>query len=353
MSLKHTGILLGKEFVHGPKGFIFVWAIVAPLLISGVFSLIFGNLFGEKPELGIVDEGSSQLVTLVEELDSVVYEEYDDAEDMKQAVESGAVDMGIVLPAGFDDTVIQGDRIEITAYTWGESLAKDRTIIQVTISDLLREMAGQEAPVEIETVTLGDKVTIPWGDRLLPLIVLMAVFLGGVFLPATSLMDEKEKKTLDAVVITPASIIDVFIAKGVLGLVLSLCMGILILVINQALGTQPLLLVLVMALGAVMAVELGLICGAVFKDVSTLFAVWKSAGIILFGPALVYMFPNWPQWIGKIFPTYYMLDPIMAITQRGSDWAGVATNVFILIGIDIVFAGLVLLTLKKKRQLAG
>ncbi|MFC2010607.1 ABC transporter permease [Chloroflexota bacterium] len=353
MSLKHTGILLGKEFGQGSRGFMFIWAIVAPLLISGMVTLIFGNLFGEKPELGIVDEGSSQLVTLVEELDSVVYEEYDDARDMKQAVESGAVDVGIVLPSGFDDTVIRGDRIEITAYTWGESLARDRTIIQATIADLLREIAGQEAPIEIETVTLGDEVIIPWGDRLLPLIVLMAVFLGGVFLPATSLMDEKEKKTLDAVVITPASIIDVFIAKGVLGLVLSLCMGILILVINQAFGTQPLLLLLALVLGAVMAVELGLICGAVFKDVSTLFAVWKSAGIILFGPALIFMFPEWPQWIGRIFPTYYMLDPIMAVTQRGGGWADIALNVFILIGIDIVLVGLVLLTLKKKRQLAG
>jgi len=353
MNLKLMGVLLRKEFLQGPKGFIFIWAIVAPLLISGIFSLIFGGLFGEKPELGIVDEGSSRLVTLVEELDSVVYKEYDDFSDMRNAVETGSIDVGIVLPAGFDDAVIEGDQIEITAYTWGESLAKDRTIIRITISNLLREMAGQETPVEIETIALGEEAEIPWGDRLLPLIVLMAVFLGGVFLPATSIMDEKEKKTLDALVVTPASILDIYTAKGLLGLTLSLCMGILILVINQVFGAQPLLLIMVLVLGAIMAVEIGLICGSVFKDVSTLFAVWKSAGIILFGPAVIYMFPEWPQWIGRIFPTYYMLEPLMAVSQRGAGWADISTNVFILIGLDIILYGLIILTLKKTRQLAG
>ncbi len=63
---------------------------------------------------------------------------------------------------------------------------------------MIREPAGREAPVEIETITLGDEVSIPWNDRLLPLIVLMAVFLGGLFLPSTSVINEKEKKTLEA-----------------------------------------------------------------------------------------------------------------------------------------------------------
>ncbi|GAI80684.1 unnamed protein product, partial [marine sediment metagenome] len=57
MSLKRTGILLGKELWQGPKNFLFVWVIVMPIIISLVFSLIFGTLFNEKPKLGVVDEG--------------------------------------------------------------------------------------------------------------------------------------------------------------------------------------------------------------------------------------------------------------------------------------------------------
>lgn len=352
MSLKRVGILLVKELWQGPKGFIFVFAIVAPVLISLVVSLTFGTLFTDKPKLGIADEGNSQLVAVFKEQSSVITREYDTLSEIKQAVESGAVDVGIVLPAGFDSAVIRGEEAELTAYIWGESLAKNRTILGVTIANLLRELAGQETPVEIESITLGDEVSTPWNDRLLPLIVLMAVFVGGIFVPATSVINEKEKKTLEALAVTPASIGDIFMAKGLLGIVLSLFMGVVILIMNQAFGAQPLLLVLVLALGAIMAGEIGLLGGAVLKDITTLFAAWKTGGILLFGPAIVYMFPQIPQWVGRIFPTYYLLQPIIDISQRGGNWTDIAVNVFVLIGLDLILIGVVMYVLKKTRQYA-
>ena len=352
MSLKRVGILLGKELWQGPKNFLFVWVIVMPIIISLVVSLIFGTLFTEKPELGVVDEGSSQLVTMAEQLTSVVTEEYDNVSEIKQAVESGAVDIGMVIPADFDSSVIQGKKTELTTYIWGESLAKNRTILGITIANLIRELAGQEVPVEIEAITLGDEVSIPWNDRLLPLVVLMAVFLGGLFLPAASVIDEKEKKTLEALVVTPASVGDIFIAKGLMGVILSLFMGVVILVLNQAFGTEPALLILVLAFGAIMAGEIGLLCGALIKDITTLFAIWKGGGILLFGPAIIYMFPQIPQWIGKLFPTYYFLQPIIAISQGGSGWSDIATNVFILIALDLILVAVVVFAVRRTKQFA-
>jgi ABC-2 type transport system permease protein len=347
LSLRRVSVLLGKEFVHGPKNFIFIWAIVAPVLISLVFSLIFGSLFSEKPRLGIVDEGSSQLVVMAKKLDSVIAREYGTVAGLKQATEGGTVDMGIVLPENFDTAVSRGETVEIEAYIWGESLAKNRTILPVTIANLARILGGQEVPVEIDSVILGDKVSTPWGDRLLPLLVLMAVFLGGLMLPSTSIIDEKQQKTLEAVVITPTTIGDVFIAKGIMGVILSLFMGVFILILNQAFGAQPLLLVLVLFLGAIMAVELGLILGALIKDITTLFAIWKFGGILLFGPAIVYMFPQIPEWVGRIFPTYYVIQPVVVLSQQSGGWADIATGVFILIGLDLVLVGAVILLVKK------
>jgi len=352
MSLKRVGILLRRELLQGPKNYIFIMAVVFPVVISLVVSLVLGTVFSEKPKLGIVDEGGSQMVTMARELASVDTKEYGTVSDMKEAVESGAVDMGIVLPQDFDSSVMQGEETEITAYVWGESLAKDRTILGVTIANLIRELAGQEAPVEIQAVTLGDEVSIPWSDRLLPLIVLMAVFLGGLLLPATSVINEKERKTLEALVITPTTIGDVFVAKGLLGIILSLFAGIVILILNQAFGAQPTLLLLVLALGAIMAAEIGLLLGALLKDWTTLFTVWKLGGILLFAPAIVYLFPQIPEWVAKVFPTYYVIQPIIEISQRGAGWPDIATNVFILVGLDLVLIGVVMLTLRRTKQYA-
>jgi len=352
MSLKRVGILLGKEFLYGSKGYIFIFAIVAPLVISLVVSLIFGTLFTEKPKLGVVDDGSSQMVLRIQELDTLITRDYADITEIKRAVESGAVDIGIVFPTDFDSSIETGEKTEITAYIWGESLAKNRTIIAVTITNMVREIAGQESPVNIETITLGDEVSIPWSDRLLPFIVIIAVFLGGLMLPATSVINEKNKKTLDALIVTPTSITDVFTAKGMVGIILSLFMGILILVINQAFGSQPLLLVMVLVLGGVMAVELGLILGTLMKDFASLFTIWKSAGIILFAPVFIYIFPQIPQWIGNIFPTYYIVDPIVELSQRGGGWPDIAINVFVLIGLDLILLWLVTFTLRRARLFA-
>jgi len=349
MSLRRVGILLVKEFFRGPRNFI-IWAIAAPLIISLVVSLVFGTLFSEKPKLGIVDEGSSQLVAMSRELTSVDTREYGTVPEIKQAVESGAVDMGIVLPEGFDGFVMQGEEMELTAYIWGESLAKQRTILLVTIANLVRELAGQEAPVEIESITLGDEVGIPWNDRLLPLIVLFAVIFGGIFLPAASVINEKTKKTLEALVVTPTTVGDVFMAKGLLGIIFSLFMGIVILVLNRAFGAEPALLVLVLAFAAIMAVEIGLILGALMRDITSLFTVWKLGGILLFAPAFIYLFPQIPQWIGRIFPTYYFIEPIVQISQRAGGWPDIATSVFILIAMDLILVGVLIFTLKRTRQ---
>jgi len=352
MNIRRMGVLFSKEFLYGSRSYIFVFSIVGPIIISIIISLIFGTWLVEKPELGIMDEGRSQLVSMFDGIDSMDNTEYNTITEMREAVETGAVDIGIVIPSDFDDSVLKGEKTEIKAFIWGESTAKNRGIIGVTIANTVRELAGQEAPVEIETITLGESVSIPWNDRLLPLIVLMAIFLGGIMLPSTSIAMEKEKRTIRALMVTPVSIEEIFLAKGIFGFILSFFMGILILVINKAFGTQPLLLTAVLALGAVMAAELGTLLGVYVKDFATIFTIWKSAGIILFAPAIFYMFPRIPEWVGRIFPTFYITQPIVELSQKSGGWTDIATNTFILIAIDIALIFILLFTLRRKQYTA-
>lgn len=350
MNLRRVGILLGKELVHGPKNFVFIMALGVPVVISLVASLLFGTLFSDKPKLGIADEGDSQMARLAAQVDSLIVQEYASTGELRRAVETGAVDLGIALPQGFDDLVVHGEKASLPAYVWGESLLKHRAILGTTIVVLVREIAGQEAPVEIVTTTLGDAESVPWEERLLPFIVLLAVIVGGSMVPATSLVNEKQKRTLGALTITPASLGDVFLTKGLLGAILSLFMGVLILVLNRAFGGQPLLLLLLLSLGAIVAAAFGVLLGALVKDVNTLFATFKSIGVILYAPALIYLFPGIPQWIAKIFPTYYIIAPIIEISQRGGDWSDVAPQVVVLVGIILALFGVVAVVARRMRQ---
>lgn len=351
MSLRRVGVLLGKEIIHGPKNFILVFAIVAPVIISLLISLIFGTLLTQKPNLGFADQGDSRIVEKARALGTINVTEYATVDELRKAVESGALDVGMALPSGFDDALILAEEAEVSVYVWGESLLKNLTIIEISIIELIRDMTGEQTPVEIASITLGEE-SIPWAERLLPFVVMMAVFLGGLMIPATSLITEKEKHTLEAVSITPASFGDIFISKAIFGIILSLFMGIVILVLNRAFTTEPGLLIMVLFLGAVMAAEFGLLLGILLKDFSTLFTVWKFGGLILFFPVFLYIFPEIPEWVGMIFPTYYVIQPIVDISQYGGGWSEIAVNVIVLIGLNVLLAVALMLLQNRQQQYA-
>jgi ABC-2 type transport system permease protein len=350
MSLRRVGVLLGKELVRGPRNFIFIFALVMPVAISLVLSLLFGTFFSGKPKLGVADAGDSQLVTQAQAMDSIIVNEYESDAALREAVATGVVDMGLVLPVGFDTAVQTGESVELSAYVWGESLLNDRAILGTSMAVWIRAIAGQEKPVEIVATTLGDETAVPWEDRLLPFIVLLTIMIGGIMVPATSLVDEKMKRTLTAVTTTPTSVGEVYLAKGLLGVILGVVMGVIILAMNRAFGSQPLLLVALLALGGMMASAFGILLGMLLKDINSLFATIKGIGLLLYAPAIVYLFPSLPEWVGRIFPTYYVIGPIMEVTQQGASFADIALDVAILVAIILLLVGIVALLARRARQ---
>ena len=335
MNIRRIFVLLGKEIRHSSKNFIIVFAIVVPIVLTLLVTLMFGTLFSGKPKLGINDQGKSKLAAKLVATEGLLSREYSSDVDLRQAVGSGAVDFGLVIPAQFDKDLNNGDQAQLSAYVWGESLQKNRALIAISLVALVREMIGQEVPVEVITASIGDGESVSWETRLFPFIVFMTIILGGTMVPATSLVDEKQKRTLKALVITPTTLGDVFTSKGLFGFMVSILVGVLVLFLNQAFGNQPYLLVGVLALSALLAATFGVLMGALIKDINTLFAIIKAIGILLYAPAFIYIFPGIPQWIGKLFPTYYMIGPIMDISQQNATWSQIAGDVYILIGLII------------------
>jgi ABC-2 type transport system permease protein len=335
MSLKRSWTLFKTEVFHGPRGSILVMSLLTPIIIALFVNLAFGNIFSGRAKLGVYDQGDSRLANIMQENGGVTVKSYDSETGLKDAARRGAVDMGIILPSGLDSAIKSGT-VSLTAYVWGESLAKNRTIIPAVLADSLHELAGMSVPVTIETVPLGDTAGLPWSDRLLPLVVLTAVFFGGMMLPAASLINEKQRRTLLALNVTPATLGDIFTAKGVIGVLMAFVMGVLTLAFSAGLGALNPLLLLVLGLGAILAAEIGLITGAFIKDINSLFAFWKFGGLLLYGPAVVYMFPQIPAWVGYIFPTYYVIQPVLDLSVNGLGFSAIALNVVILAAIVAV-----------------
>jgi ABC-2 type transport system permease protein len=348
MKSKRILILIKNEVLHGPKDVILVMSVLMPILLALFINLAFGDIFSDKAKIGIFDPGQSALVRQLQTNPAITLKVYNSESVLKDATARGSVDMGFALPADFDQSIKVND-VNLKAYVWGESQAKNRTLIPFIVAEAVRAIGGAELPIKIETISLGRGESLPWSSRLRPMTILMAVFFGGLMLPAASLIHEKNRHTLEALNVTPATIGEIFTSKGVIGLVLAALMGVLTLIISSGAVNSLASLSLIMLLGAMLSAEIGLLAGALINDINTLFAFWKFGAIVLFGPAVIYMFPQIPQWIGYFFPTYYVIKPILELTVGSAQFADILWYVTILI---VVIAILFLVVSKTVQRLS-
>ncbi len=326
--MTNIGRVLRKDLRLGPRSPFILWAFVLPVVMTLLIRGVFGGLFDANPRLAIVDPGGSRVTADALALDGIDVSVLSDADELRSRVEAHDYDAGLVLPAGFDEAVRSGARPEMALYISGESLASDRVVLAVTTLDLVRGVSGEPPPVQVEVVSFGEE-SLELSLRLLPLIMIYAVALAGAMVPALSLVEEKEENTIDALLVSPASIQEVMAAKVLLGVILAFSTGIMTLAINNAFSGEYTAIMATLLVAAVMMAEVGVILGAWAKDTNTMFAAFKAGGILLFYPVVFFIWPDLPSWIARIGPTYYFLQPIFDLSVGGAGFSDVAVEIAI------------------------
>lgn len=332
MSMHRIWRLIRKEIALGPRKPFFLWALLLPFALTILFQVTFGSLFEPRPRLGIVDAGRSEITAAVEQREGIELTLLDDAEALKTRVKNNDLDAGIILPARFDEAVRAGDRPLLEFYIGGESLASNRIILSVIAIDLVRGIEGSDAPVQVETVNFGE-AGLPISLRLVPVIVFYALVMAGVFVPGSSLVEEKERGTLTALLVTPVKMNEVLAAKWFLGFIFASLMAVITLLLNRAFGPRPLDVLAVIAVAAALTALLGLLVGVVSKNATMLFTLIKGTGIFLFAPVIFYIFPDWPQWIARIFPLYWIIEPIWRVSVLSEPLSAVRFELLIALAI--------------------
>lgn len=316
MSLARTLSILKKEFALGPRSPFFYYTLLLPVALTLLFQFAFGSLFAAQPRLAIIDEGSSEITSAVAAMRGIELTILSDEDELLRRVAANDFDAGLILPVGFDAAVRDGSRPILRFHIGGESHASNRIILAVTAADLVRDIEGISAPVQVEVVGFGDE-GVPLALRLVPIIVFYALAMAGIFVPGASLVEEKEQGTLMGMLVTPAKASEVLVAKWSLGFLLASVMSLITLILNGAMGSRPFDVVVVVMVAAGLTSMLGLLVGVVAKDSTMLFGLIKGSGIVLFAPVLFYLFPSWPQWIAKLFPLYWIIEPVWQVSIMG------------------------------------
>jgi ABC-2 type transport system permease protein len=329
MSFVRIWKFICKDLRLGPRSPIFLWALAFPFVMTLVVQVVFGNLFTSKPRLGIVDKGNSQ-------------------------IKDNDLDTGIVLKEGFDQAVNSGHKPLLEAWISGESLASNRIIIAVTTLDLIRNVEGKLPLVDIEIHSLGDSEALSISSSLTPLLVFFALLISGVFVTPFGLVEERENKTLNAVLVTPLRFSDVLIAKAGVGMILALLTALITLLLNRATGSHFFAIITVLLVAALMSVVFGLIYGTIAKDTKSLFTLVKTLNLFLVAPMIFFLFPNLPQWIAKIFPTYWIINPIFEIAINDGGFSEVAPDLMVaLVFITVLIFPVIILSRRMKARLSA
>jgi ABC-2 type transport system permease protein len=181
---------------------------------------------------------------------------------------------------------------------------------------------------------------------------------GTTFVPQL-LIEEKEKKTLRMLMVTPASFEDILLGKLLVVLVYQLILTCVVLVILGAFTGQIALVLLYALLGGCFSLALGLLLGSAFNTVSAasaaaapLIIIYIIAGIFV-GPLGQLLSSNPASRIAKILPTYYIADGVYNATQNLGSIAGNMHDIGVILGSTLIILAISAWMLRRQSAVAA
>jgi ABC-2 type transport system permease protein len=354
VSIRRVVDLLVRDLSRGPRSPTFLYALLMPVVIALVTKVVLMTLFDPQPRLGLVDLDDSEITAEALALDGLEVHLLDDADLLRRRVEQHDLDAGLVLPVGFDAAIRAGDRPEFDLWFAGESRITQRIVLAIASIDLIRGVQGRAPPVQVTTKVVGDGASLPIADLVVLGILLWPLLVCSTLVPGMMLVQERESRTLQALLVTPTTLTEILLGKAALGFGMAMTLCLITLGLCGVVPPQPAAFVLALALGVLICCEVGLLYGTTAKDGKALYNMAQTVNMFLLAPLIFYFFPGWPQWPAHLFPTWYFIDPIYQVTMQGAGLAEVWGDLLVAAAVVVALAvPVVLMGRRLERSVAG
>lgn len=345
-----------KDIVDAVKNAYILFALILPVGMSLLFSFIIPQ---DRPlDIVVYDPGQSRLVELLKGNTAWQLIAASSADAVSQRVKEGALG-GLALPDDFDAAVAAGKTPELRVYYNGRRSGSEQLVLRQAIEGALRTLAGQTMPAKLVTfdVTSSGQGEARQEFNLtsfyLVLLLVMALCMVGAFIVPTILVEEKEKRTLQAVLVSPASYGDLVIGKALVGLFYSLLIALLLLLLNKGFAGNVVVTLLAVVLGALFLVFVGLLMGALFSTITQV-NTWSSIVMLaLLIPAMFILPPQPPapvSTITRLIPTSYMANAISIGLSGKATLSNVGLDLLVLAGATVLVLAAVLWALRRERR---
>jgi ABC-2 type transport system permease protein len=290
------------------------------------------------------------------------------AADIKNLIQEGDVEGGIVIPSNFSASLASGKQGTVVIIT-DQSNPQVSTTIETLLSSVFNEMSTMMAQQNVQalnsTITANESLAIvqPYkvqtqgvvpgapnyfdfvAPGIMAMVVMMSVMTG---LPA-AISQEKEVGTMDGMMVAPINRLSIILGKTLGQTVRGLLQGLIILVLAVGLfgvtiQGSILLVFGLLLLGVFSFVGLGIVITSFAKDQQTatmlmttlMFPMMFLSGI--FFP--IQQMPWYMQDISKMLPLTYASDALRKVMVLGAGIPDITTDLAILIMFGAVMTAI-------------
>ncbi len=345
MSLTRLLAVARKEMIHIRRD-------ARSLMIVVVMPVVLMLLFGYGVSLDLKglpifvydQEGSQQSQDLLKRFEASEYfhvaRVVTSYAAIGRALDDGRAKMGLVIPWDFSDRLMQGGPVEVQALVDGTDdntanvlIGYAQAVVQGYSSqvqlDWLREhgQAMQPAPVSVETRTWYNE-DLESSAFIVPGVLALVMSVIGAFLTSLTISREWERGSMEQLISTPVSAMEIMLGKlapyFVLGVFdVAVCAAIAIAWFHVPFRGSYLTLATSSALFMIVVLSLGFFVSVIAKSQ---FAASQIALIITFLPAFLlsgFLFaieqmPVVLQWITRIIPARYYVSVLKKIFLKGT-----------------------------------
>jgi len=349
MNLRVVAALVWKDFCLFLRNRFF--AAVSALGIV-VYLAIYFAMPGSVDETLEVGLYAPVVPPVVEQLqgEGVELKKVASEEALKQAVADGRYVAGVVLPPDIMDKLAAGEQARIELYFAPDAPQEIKGGVEVLVTELAYLQAGEQAAVELSEEIVGMDMAgmqIPPRDRLRPLFAVFLIIFE-TFALANLISEEAERRTIHALLVTPMRMRELFLAKGITGTSLAFAQAVLFMAIVGGMTREPLVVLVALLLGAVLATGVGFLIASVARDMMSVMAWGVVVFIVLMIPCFSIVLPGTlSHWV-EVIPSYYLVDTVHRAAGFGSSWGSLWSNLAILLGYEAVIVCTGILALRRR-----
>jgi len=332
-----------KDVVDAIRHRYLLTALVTPLFVALMFRVMLPNMNSREILTVVVhDPAVSGIVAELQKDPRIGVVEVASADATPKEVATRKAIGGLVVPPNFASEIAAGRQPELTVYLNNQKTVFEQAALRRLLDQIVRAFAKQPDPAQLVWVDIDkeakDKIVGGTGldQMLLPLLLILTFGMTGAFVVPLLIVEEKEKRTLDFLLSSPASLREIIAGKALTGVVYTLLIAGLLLGLNRQFIRNWPLTMLTVLIGLLFVVGVGLVIGSLLKNTMQV-NTWASfVLIILLAPS----FPSigitqWFDMAMRVVPTYYLTEALK-LSMAGIMASRLWLHLAVLMGCTVV-----------------